>query len=486
MLENVIFDTGVDKQEIKDTLKSEVKRLGERLSVLQQDIKKNDIPVIVLFEGWGAAGKGSFIGKTILNLDPRDSHTFNTTKPTEEEKRKPFMNRFWCDIPQNGEITFFDRGWYFEYSKENNKQIKIFERQLRDNGYLVIKIFLHITKEEQKARLDKLLASKNTAWRVSKKDLKENKNYEKNFKKYDEMLEMTNTEYAPWNVVSSMNKTEAMHDILSIIVENIESRLKSKDSDRIGIRAESMQHELVDMPKLKDIDLAICSMEEDEYRKTLKKLQKKLNKLSYKLYKKRIPLIICYEGWDAAGKGGNIKRVASSLDPRDYEVTPIAAPVSYEKNRHFLWRFQKKLPKTGHIVIFDRTWYGRVMVERLEGFCSENAWKRAYNEINEFEAELTDWGAVVVKFWLQIDKDEQLKRFNDRKNTPEKQWKITDEDWRNREKWDKYEVAVNQMIKYTSTKNAPWTIIESNSKYYARIKALETIIVAVEQRLDRE
>ena len=486
MLENVIFDTGAEKQEIKDTLKSEVKRLGERLSVLQQDIKKNDIPVIVLFEGWGAAGKGSFIGKTILNLDPRGSHTFNTTKPTEEEKRKPFMNRFWCDIPQNGEITFFDRGWYFEYSKENNKQIKIFERQLRDNGYLVIKIFLHITKEEQKARLDKLLASKNTAWRVSKKDLKENKNYEKNFKKYDEMLEMTNTEYAPWNVVSSMNKTEAMHDILSIIVENIESRLKSKDSDRIGIRAESMQHELVDMPKLKDIDLAICSMEEDEYRKTLKKLQKKLNKLSYKLYKKRIPLIICYEGWDAAGKGGNIKRVASSLDPRDYEVTPIAAPVSYEKNRHFLWRFQKKLPKTGHIVIFDRTWYGRVMVERLEGFCSENAWKRAYNEINEFEAELTDWGAVVVKFWLQIDKDEQLKRFNDRKNTPEKQWKITDEDWRNREKWDKYEVAVNQMIKYTSTKNAPWTIIESNSKYYARIKALETIIATVEQRLDRE
>ena len=486
MLENVIFDTGAEKQEIKDTLKSEVKRLGERLSVLQQDIKKNDIPVIVLFEGWGAAGKGSFIGKTILNLDPRGSHTFNTTKPTEEEKRKPFMNRFWCDIPQYGEITFFDRGWYFEYSKENNKQIKIFERQLRDNGYLVIKIFLHITKEEQKARLDKLLASKNTAWRVSKKDLKENKNYEKNFKKYDEMLEMTNTEYAPWNVVSSMNKTEAMHDILSIIVENIESRLKSKDSDRIGIRAESMQHELVDMPKLKDIDLAICSMEEDEYRKTLKKLQKKLNKLSYKLYKKRIPLIICYEGWDAAGKGGNIKRVASSLDPRDYEVTPIAAPVSYEKNRHFLWRFQKKLPKTGHIVIFDRTWYGRVMVERLEGFCSENAWKRAYNEINEFEAELTDWGAVVVKFWLQIDKDEQLKRFNDRKNTPEKQWKITDEDWRNREKWDKYEVAVNQMIKYTSTKNAPWTIIESNSKYYARIKALETIIAAVEQRLDRE
>lgn len=483
MLENVILDTDVNKDQIKNTLKSEVKRLGERLSVLQQEIKRNNIPVIVLFEGWGAAGKGSLIGKTILNLDPRGSSMFNTTKPTQEELRKPFMNRFWCDIPQNGEIAFFDRGWYFEYSKKNKESINIFERQLRDNGYLVIKIFLHITKEEQRARFDRLLASKNTAWRVTDKDLKENKNYDKSYKKYDEMLEETNTEYAPWNVISGMYKTEAMHEILSIIVENIEARIKSNDGDGIGIRPEDMQHELVDMPKLKDVDLAICSMEEDEYRKTLKKLQKKLGRLAYRLYKKRIPLIICYEGWDAAGKGGNIKRVAASLDPRDYEVTPIAAPVSYEKNRHFLWRFQNRLPKTGHIAIFDRTWYGRVMVERLEGFCSENSWKRAYNEINEFEAELNEWGAVVVKFWLQIDKDEQLKRFTDRQNTPEKQWKITDEDWRNREKWDKYEVAVNQMIKYTSTRKCPWTIIESNSKYYARIKALETIIAAVEKKL---
>jgi len=215
----------------------------------------------------------------------------------------------------------------------------------------------------------------------------------------------------------------------------------------------------------------------------LEYLQSKLKKLSYKLYKKRIPLILCYEGCDAAGKGGNIKRVVASLDPRDYDVTPIAAPDSREAAHHYLWRFRNNIPKSGHIKIFDRTWYGRVMVERVEGFCSKEEWKRAYNEINEFEKELTDWGAIVVKFWLQIDKEEQLARFTQRQETPEKQWKITDEDWRNREKWDKYEVAVNDMLKYTSTVDAPWTIVESNSKYFARIKTLETIIEAVEKRI---
>ena len=177
--------------------------------------------------------------------------------------------------------------------------------------------------------------------------------------------------------------------------------------------------------------------------------------------------MIAYEGWDAAGKGGNIKRLTSALDPRGFEVHPIASPEPAEKNRHYLWRFWKRLPKDGHIAVFDRTWYGRVMVERLEGFCSENDWQRAYNEINEFEKELTDWGAIVIKFWVQIDKDTQLKRFTDRQNTPEKQWKITDEDWRNREKWDMYEDAVNEMIQKTSTEFAPWHILESNDKHYA-------------------
>lgn len=166
-------------------------------------------------------------------------------------------------------------------------------------------------------------------------------------------------------------------------------------------------------------------------------------------------MVICYEGWDAAGKGGNIKRITEALDPRGFEVHPIASPEPHEKARHYLWRFWTRLPKTGHIAIFDRTWYGRVMVERLEGFCSENDWQRAYNEINEFERELFDWGAVILKFWVQIDKETQLERFQARQNTPEKRWKITEEDWRNREKWDAYENAVNEMLEKTSTQYAP-------------------------------
>ena len=187
-------------------------------------------------------------------------------------------------------------------------------------------------------------------------------------------------------------------------------------------------------------------------------------------------MVIAYEGWDAAGKGGNIKRLASALDPRGYEVLPIASPTPDEITRHYLWRFWTRLPKTGHIAIFDRSWYGRVMVERLEGFCSAAEWQRAYDEINEFEKELTDAGMVVLKFWVQIDKQTQLERFRERENTPEKQWKITAEDWRNREKWDAYEEAIDEMLEKTNTRNAPWYILESVDKRYARIKAMRTVI----------
>ena len=233
---------------------------------------------------------------------------------------------------------------------------------------------------------------------------------------------------------------------------------------------------------LQDIPLD-KTMEEEEYQKKLKKYRKRLAELHNELYRKKVPVVIAYEGWDAAGKGGNIKRLASALDPRGYEVLPIASPTPDELHRQYLWRFWTRLPKTGHIAIFDRSWYGRVMVERLEGFCSENDWKRAYDEINEFEKELTDAGMVVLKFWVQIDSDTQLARFTERQNTPEKQWKITDEDWRNRDKWDQYEDAVNEMLQKTSTEYAPWHILESVDKKYARIKALKIVIEELEKAL---
>ena len=336
-----------------------------------------------------------------------------------------------------------------------------------------MKFFFQIGKKEQKRRLDALLADKDTKWRVDKYDLHENKHYDESLEVYDKYLKDTNSPTAPWYIIDAKDKKLAELQVLEFLNQGIDTALKNKD-----LAAPILQntYPLKKTPLLKDIDLKGKTLTEEEYDKKLDDLQDELSQLHYKLYRKKIPVIIAYEGWDAAGKGGNIKRITGALDPRGFEVQPIASPEPHEKARHFLWRFWTRLPKTGHIAIFDRTWYGRVMVERIEGFCSENDWQRAYNEINEFEKELTDWGAVVIKFWVQIDKRTQLKRFKERQATPEKQWKITDEDWRNREKWNQYEQAIDEMIQKTSTEFAPWYILESVDKKYARIKALEIVV----------
>ena len=228
------------------------------------------------------------------------------------------------------------------------------------------------------------------------------------------------------------------------------------------------------------------SYTKEEYKERLKKLQKKIQKLHGELYRRRIPVVLGFEGWDAGGKGGAIKRLTQKMDSRGYVVHPTASPNDIERAHHYLWRFWTDMPKAGHVTIFDRTWYGRVMVERIEGFCTRGEWQRAYKEINDMERDLTDAGAIVLKFWMQIDKDEQERRFRDREENPEKRWKITDEDWRNRAKWDQYEEAVNEMLLRTSTPNAPWIVVEGNCKYYARIKVLETVCDAIEARIREE
>jgi polyphosphate kinase 2 (PPK2 family) len=230
------------------------------------------------------------------------------------------------------------------------------------------------------------------------------------------------------------------------------------------------------------VDLSL-KVPRDEYKKRLDELQDRLRQLEHQLYRARIPSVIVYEGWDAAGKGGNIRRLTRGLDPRGYEVVPIASPTDEELAHHYLWRFWRALPKAGHITIFDRSWYGRVLVERVEGLCTEEDWKRAYQEINEFELQLVEYGTVVVKFWLHIDQEEQLERLQARKETPHKRWKLTEDDWRNREKWSRYEVAVEEMLRRTSTTYAPWTILEANDKLHARIKALTTVADALTEAL---
>lgn len=474
----------------KETIREELDAAREKLEDFQIRVKEAKLPVIVIIEGWGAAGKGSVLGRIIRNIDPRFFRVVNMDQPTEEDKREPFLYRYFIQIPEAGKFRFFDTcymeevtegvlsGEYDEKTYRSRiRSINTCERQLCDNGYLILKFFFQIGKKEQKKRLEELLADKNTAWRVDKDDLWENKHYDECLAVYDRYLEETNSPTAPWYIIDARDRKWAELQTLNYLNQGLETALRNTN---VAAPIRQNPFRLLPAPKLAEIPLD-KTISEEEYKEELPRLQKRLRELHYELYRKKIPVIIGYEGWDAAGKGGNIKRIAGALDPRGYVVEPIASPEPHEKARHFLWRFFTRLPKTGHITIFDRTWYGRVMVERLEGFCSENDWQRAYNEINEFEYELHNWGAVIIKFWVQIDKQTQLARFTERQNTPEKQWKITDEDWRNREKWDLYENAVNEMLEKTNTEFAPWYILESNDKKYARIKALKIVIKELEK-----
>ena len=475
--------------EDKDVLKADIKELKERLAALPQKLRDKKIPVLVLIEGWAAAGKGSLIKELISELDPRFYNVVSPVIVPEKESRYPFLYPYATAIPENGKILFMDSGWmediirkylHREITKEEFKRrvraVNEFERQLRDGGYLLLKIFVHIDKKEQYERLESLTANVETEWRVTDEDLWQHREYDRFLDSYDNFMEKTD-DIVPWHILDGSRRKMAVRDVLKLLVEGIEDVLE--EGRYVGEPFEE-EFPLREMPALADVDLSV-TISDDEYKEKLKKLQKRLSELHNIIYRLKIQVVLCYEGWDAAGKGGNIRRVAYPLDPRGFDVCPIASPEPHELNRQYLWRFWTRLPRSGHICIFDRTWYGRVMVERLEGFCSEKDWQRAYNEINEFERQLTDWGAVVIKFWIHIDQDTQLARFNDRQNTPEKQWKITDEDWRNREKWPLYEVAVNEMLQKTSTKNAPWYIIESNDKQYARIRTLEIIVKALEK-----
>lgn len=497
MLEKLDLTKSLGKTEYKEKMAELEPRLGK----LQRECRELGIPVMIAFEGYGASGKGVQISELIRALDPRGFEVYAVKNETEEEKMHPFMWRFWTKMPPKGRIAIYDSSWYRKvlidrFDKKTKKSeladayssICSFEEQLTSDGMVIIKIFLAIDKKEQKKRFDKLLGSDETAWRVSEGDLKRNKSFDKYQKVNEEMLTRTDTEYAPWNIVEAVDRRFATAKIYAIVVQTLaekveEVKKRKKKEETKGEEDKTkvwtgMEKESI----LGKADLSLTYSKE-EYKKRLEKLQKKMEKLHGELYRRRIPVVLGFEGWDAGGKGGAIKRLTEKMDPRGYVVHPTASPNDIEKAHHYLWRFWTDMPKAGHVTIFDRTWYGRVMVERIEGFCSKQEWQRAYKEINSMEKDLTDAGAIVLKFWMQIDKEEQERRFRARQENPEKQWKITDEDWRNREKWDQYEDAVNEMLIRTSTPNAPWIVVEGNCKYYARIKVLESVVEAIEEKL---
>ena len=493
MLEQVDLSQKLDIADYK----TRMELLGNQLGELHRKLHERKIPAIIVFEGWDAAGRGTLINELILRLDPRGFKVFANNTCHADATAHPFLWQFWNTIPAAGKVMIYDKSWYDRVLSERIDGLSVpeklaaiydeivsFERQLSDSGCILIKFFLHITRKEQKKRMEKLEQDPSTRWRVGEVEWRRHRKYDEYVDVIEETLSRTDRDYSPWIPVAAMDRRFAAVKICETIAQSFEQQLARLEQQPILKPSTELTENRQEISaSILDRVTMLKEWKPDDYEKAMDRFGKKLHEMHYEAYKKKIPVLILFEGWDAAGKGGAIKRLVQHLDPRGYEVVPVAAPNDTEKSHHYLWRFWQAVPAAGRISIFDRTWYGRVLVERVEGFCQETEWRRAYREINEFEQQLTNYGAVVVKFWLHIDKDEQLRRFREREDTPEKRWKITDEDWRNREKWDAYKVAVDEMLFRTSTRKAPWTVVAANSKEYARWLVLKTVTEAIDSAL---
>lgn len=480
----------------KATYKSEVAALREALLDAQYDLAEaKKFPVIILIGGVDGAGKGETANLLNEWMDPRHIHTFAFGHPSDEEIERPHMWRYWRSLPPKGKIGIYFGSWYTEpivkraYGEIKNEgltkaldEVVRFEKMLTDEGALVLKFWFHLSKSAQKATFDKLEADPHTRWRVTELDRKHLKMYDEFRTISEHVLRETSTAAAPWIIVEGSNGNYRNLTVGKQVLEAIRKRLDHPADKPQTVSAPPLLKPVDDMNILKRLDLT-KKIDKKKYDEELEDLQGRLNKLTRDPRFRKISALCVFEGSDAAGKGGSIRRITQAIDARIFSIIPIAAPTEEERAQPYLWRFWRHIPRHGRITIFDRSWYGRVLVERVEGFCSEYDWMRAYSEINDFEEQISRKNDVVIKFWLQISKEEQLRRFEERKQIAFKRFKITDEDWRNREKWDAYETAICDMIDRTSTDYAPWTIVEANDKSYARIKILKTICDRIEAAL---
>lgn len=480
----------------KKTYQQEVPLLREALLDAQYDLAEAKIfPVIILIGGVDGAGKGETGNLLNAWMDPHTIHTYAFGPPSDEEVERPHMWRYWRALPPKGKIGINFGSWYTDpitkrvYGKIKNEgltkalgEIVRFENMLTDEGALILKFWFHLSKEKQKERLKKLEDDPKTRWRVTELDKKHLKMYDKFRAISEHALRETSTAAAPWIIVEGTDDNYRNLTVGKQVLEAIRRRLDHPEAKPLAVTAPPLIQPVDNMHILNRLDLS-KSMEKKEYEARLEEYQGKLSLLTRDPRFRKLSTICVFEGSDAAGKGGSIRRITQAIDARIYSVTLIAAPTEEERVQPYLWRFWRHVPRHGRLAVFDRSWYGRVLVERVEGYCSESDWMRAYGEINDFEEQLARKQFLVVKFWLQISKDEQLRRFEERKKIAFKRFKITDEDWRNREKWGDYEVAVCDMIDRTSTDYAPWTIIEANDKNFARIKILKTLCERIEKAL---
>ena len=488
MFESAEIGHAVDKA----TFEAQEPVLRQALLEAQYELKRQArFPVIILINGVEGAGKGDTI--RLLNewMDPRLIQVSSFDQQTDEELARPPFWRYWRKLPGKGRIGVFFGNWYSQMLQDRvHGRIKTLEldqaidraqgleRMLCDEGALIFKFWFHLSKDQMQKRLESLKNDPLQSWRLSPLDWQQSKTYDRFVHHGERILRRSSREYAPWHVVEGSDKYYRSLRVGHILLQGLKAALEQQKTPSAPITVPLMS-EVDQRGLLESLDLS-KSLKKAEYQKQLVEEQARLATLMRDKRMKKHSLVAVFEGNDAAGKGGAIRRVAAALDPRQYHIVPIAAPTEDERAQPYLWRFWRHMPALGHFTVFDRSWYGRVLVERVEGFCEPADWLRAYGEINDFEEQLTDAGVIVVKFWLSIDKDKQLERFNEREANPVKRFKITEEDWRNRDKWDAYTQAVDDMVSRTSTEIAPWTLVEANDKRFARVKVLRTINEAIE------
>jgi polyphosphate:AMP phosphotransferase len=481
----------------KESFKKRAPKLREALLEAQQRLRSAPFPVLVVFAGVDGAGKSESVNLLNEWMDPRWIVTRAFGNPSDEERERPEQWRFWRELPPDGRIGLFLSAWYsrpvldrvyrrisrveFEHQLA---RVAEFERMLADDGALILKFWMHLDRKSQRKRLEALEADPLTRWRVTRLHWQHWKMYGRFIAAAEQAIRATSTAPTPWTIVEGRNEPYRTLTVAEAVRSAIDQRLsawsRSRKPDAAPPAAARARARLSTV--LSNLDMS-RRLDDTTFERELLKYQGELNRLQRRAIREGVSTILVFEGVDAAGKGGAIRRITAALDARDFQVIPIAAPTDEERGHHYLWRFWRHLPRAGRFTIFDRSWYGRVLVERVEGFATSAEWKRAYGEINLFEDQLTDHGIVLVKYWIHITRDEQLRRFKAREASAVKRWKIGGEDWRNRAKWPAYEEAVNEMVERTSTHEAPWTLIAGNDKQYARVAVLRTACERLRRKL---
>lgn len=475
-----------DRRMPKRIYEARVPALREALIQLQVSLKAAPFPVLLVIAGDNASGKGEVVNTLNGWLDPRGVETFAFHDPTDEERERPPMWRYWRSLPPRGRMAVYVGGWHADALAAHSKGARAtaqfeerlqhfahFEGLLAADGALIVKVWLQLSKRAQRERLQALEEDADTAWRVTPEDWQHHRAYDRHTRLAEHLRRVTDQPAAPWHVVDASDPRARNLAVADVLLARFQTHLRLRAAARVSPqpgRIRSLRP--AGLRRLRGLPLD-QKLSEGDYEAKRDKWLGRLNRAIRAAGKEGRSVVWVFEGWDAAGKGGAIRRLTSAVDARNYRVIPVAKPTDEEKAHHYLWRFWRHVPRAGRVTIYDRSWFGRVLVERIEGFCREDEWRQAFEEINDFEEQLTEHGILVLKFWLHLSPEEQLRRFRHREDTTYKRHKINDEDWRNRRRWPAYEIAVGDMLALTDRPNAPWHLVPADNKRFARLEILK-------------